>query len=281
MMTRARRVTTLAENGPPPREAAWLYRGQVMHQRLSPFGHRFAYAVYSLLIDVDRLDEVDRLSPLLSVNRPNVLSLREDDHTDDGLSLRVHADRLLAQAGLGERAARIVLLAYPRVFGYVFNPLAVYFAYDGQDRLIAAIYAVRNTFGERHTYVAPVAPGELSEAGLRQSRDKLFHVSPFISMDARYHFRILPPGRAVKLRIHETEVGRPVLAATFSGDGTPVTNAGLCRCLLRFPLLTWKIIAGIHFEALRLWLKGAPFFRSPPPPRRASFGDTEAREADA
>jgi DUF1365 family protein len=78
-----------------------------------------------------------------------------------------------------------------------------------------------------------------------------------------------------------TEAGRPVLAATFSGDGAPVTNAGLCRCLLRFPLLTWKIIAGIHFEALRLWLKGAPFFRSPPPPRRASFGDTEAREADA
>ncbi|MGE6784519.1 DUF1365 domain-containing protein [Ensifer adhaerens] len=268
------RITSMAENGPPPTAAATLYSGKVMHQRLNPFDHRFTYSVFSLLVDVDQLAALGRMSCLLSVNRPGPLSFWERDHGEnEGETLRQFADRLLARAGLKQPAARILLLAYPRMFGYVFNPISTYFAYDASGSLIAIIYAVRNTFGERHNYVAPVLPEETSAAGIRQSRAKMLHVSPFMEMDLRYLFRILPPGKTVRLRIHETSGNTALLAATFQGDATTVNTAALAKILLRFPLMTMKVIAGIHWQAVKLWCKGARFHRSPPPPATASFGD--------
>lgn len=273
----ASRVTSMAANGAPPGEAGTLYPGKVMHQRLKPFGHRFTYSVFSLLVDVDRLAELDRMSRLLGVNRPGILSFRESDHVEiEDETLRQYADRLLAGAGLERPARRVLLLAYPRILGYVFNPISVYFAYGDDGSPVALIYAVRNTFGERHSYVAPVREGEFGPEGIRQERNKLFHVSPFIGMGARYHFRVLPPGRTVRLRIHETEGGEPLLAATFSGHAEPLTDATLAACLARFPLMTLKVTAGIHWQALRLWLKGARFHKSPPPPASASFRDEGA-----
>jgi DUF1365 family protein len=269
------RVTNMIENGPPPTAAGTLYRGKVMHQRLAPFGHRFIYHVFSLLVDIDRLDQLDDLTFLLSVNRPGIVSFHEQDHVDkQDETLRQWVDRMLAGARLAEPAARVLLLAYPRMFGYVFNPLSTYFAYDAEGRLIAIIYGVRNTFGERHSYVAPVLAGESSNAGIRQTRTKIFHVSPFIDMGLRYHFRILPPGKAVRVRIHETDANEPVLEATFSANAAPLTDASLARCLVRFPFMTFKVMAGIHWEALKLWIKGARFRRSPAPPRQsASYRD--------
>jgi DUF1365 family protein len=269
-----RQPTTVAGNGPLPEAAGTLYVGEVMHARLRPFGHRFVYRVFSLLADVDRLDELDRSSRLLAVNRAGVLSLRESDHVErDGETLRGFADRLLEEADLRERASRVLLLAYPRILGYAFNPIAVFFCYGAAGAPIAIIYCVRNTFGERHTYVAPVEAGEAGPEGIRQTRAKRFHVSPFIGMDARYHFRLLPPGRTVRLRIHETEGGEPLLAATFHGEARRLTTANLAALLARFPLMTLKVVAAIHWQALKLWLKGAVFRRSPPPPAPASFGD--------
>jgi uncharacterized protein len=268
------RTTRMSDNGPPPQAAATLYPGEVMHARLKPFGHRFVYRVFSIVVDLDRLDEAGRQSTLFTVNRPGLVSFHEADHVERaGETARAHADRLLAAAGLARPAKRILLMAYPRVLGYVFNPISVYFAYGHEEELVALIYSVRNTFGERHIYVAPVEPGDLTDAGLRQTRAKLFHVSPFIGMEARYHFRLLPPGRALRLRIHETESGEPLLAATFHGEARPLTGTVLARCLLKIPLMTWKIMAGIHWEAAKLWRKGARFHRSPPPPPIASFRD--------
>lgn len=270
----AERITSMAENGPPPPAAGTLYPGKVMHQRLKPFGHRFSYSVFSLLIDIDRLGELSRMSRLLSVNRPGMLSFRESDHVEiEGETLRHFADCLLAGAGLDAPAARILLLAYPRMFGYVFNPISTYFSYDIDDRLIAIIYAVRNTFGQRHSYVAPILPGEASPAGIRQTRTKIFHVSPFMDMGLRYHFRILPPGKTVRVRIHETAGKEPLLAATFNADAAPLNDTNLICCVLRFPFMTMKVMAGIHWEALKLWLKGARFRTSPPPPETASYHD--------
>lgn len=270
------RITTMEANGPPPGAPGTLYPGQVMHHRLKPFGHRFTYTVFSLLVDVDRLDELSRMTPLLGVNRAGLASFRESDHAENGESLRALADRLFAAAGLAEPAAKILLLAYPRIFGYVFNPISVYFAYDRAGRVVGLIYSVRNTFGERHTYVAPVVPGEVSDSGVRQTRRKLFHVSPFIGMGALYHFRILPPGKAIRLRIHETEAGEPLLAAAFSGKAADLTTSSLARCLLKIPFMTWKIMAGIHWEALKLWLKGARFHKGPPAPAPVSHNDSVA-----
>lgn len=269
------RITSMVENGPPPAAAGTLYTGKVMHQRLNPFGHRFSYTVFSLLVDIDRLDNLARMSRLLSVNCLGILSFHESDHVEDrGETLRRFVDRLLVGAGLDKPAARVLLLAYPRLFGYVFNPLSTYFAYDAEGRLIAIIYAVRNTFGERHSYVAPILPGEESPAGIRQTRTKIFHVSPFMEMGLRYHFRILPPGRTVRVRIHETDGKEPMLAATFNADAAPLTDKNLARHLLKFPFMTMKVMVGIHWEALKLWAKGAHFRRSPPPPETASFTDT-------
>lgn len=265
-----RQGVSVTGNGPPPDAAAALYAGDIVHQRMKPFGHRFRYRVFSLLVDLDRLDEAGHLSALFSVNRRNLVSFHEKDHADDeSVTLRAYADRLLAAAGL-DRAARILLVCYPRIIGYVFNPLSVYHAYDADGGLVAMIYEVRNTFGERHSYVCPVGHGEIWDGGLRQSCDKLFHVSPFIGMAARYHFRMLPPGAEIRWRILETDSEGPLLSATFSGRQLPLTNASLLALTARIPFLTFRIVAGIHWEALKLWLKGMRYIRRPAPPPAVS-----------
>jgi hypothetical protein len=268
-------------NGPAPDAAAALYAGTVMHQRMKPFGHRFRYRVFSLMVDIDRLEEANGMSALFSVNRANLVSFLEKDHSGDpGESLRAYANGLLAQAGVAERADRILLVCYPRIFGYVFNPLSVYYAYDRTGGLKAMIYEVRNTFGERHTYVCPVTSGELLPSGVRQSCDKLFYVSPFVPMAMRYHFRMLPPGRDIRWHILETDAEGPLLAATFSGYQMELTTAALLKLTFRIPFLTIKIVAGIHWEAVKLWLKGASYIPRPKAPPAVSVKpDTTIVEA--
>jgi uncharacterized protein len=239
-------------------DAAALYIGDVMHARLKPMGHRFSYRVMSLLIDLDRLEEADRQSPLFGVNRAALYSFNEADHgTRDGSPLRAHAQRCAAERGIDLTGGRVLLLCYPRLLGYTFNPLSVYFCYRADGELALMIYEVRNTFGEIHPYVLAVKPGELSAAGVRQQQDKLLYVSPFIEMAMRYHFHVLPPDKQVKLRILETDRDGPLLAATFSGHQRVLNTGELLRVFVALPMVTLKIIAAIHWEAIRLWIKGA------------------------
>jgi DUF1365 family protein len=240
-----------------PAEAAVLYVGDVMHARLKPVGHRFSYRVMSLLIDLDRLAEADRQSPLFGVNRTALYSFHETDHgRRDGSSLRAYAQRCAAEHSIDLMGGRVLLLCYPRLFGYAFNPLSVYFCYRASGELALLIYEVRNTFGEIHPYVLPVKSGEISDAGVRQRQDKLFYVSPFVGMAMRYHFRIRPPAERVQLRILESDRHGPLLAATFNGSRRPLDTKELLRAFFALPLVTMKIMAAIHWEALRLWLKG-------------------------
>jgi DUF1365 family protein len=238
--------------------AASLYVGEVMHARLKPMGHRFSYRVMSLLIDLDRLEAADRQSPLFGVNRAALYGFAEADHGDrDGSPLRAYAQRCAALHGIDLTGGRVLLLCYPRMLGYTFNPLSVYFCYGACGELALIIYEVRNTFGEVHAYVLPVQPDQISAAGVRQSQDKSFHVSPFIEMAMRYHFRVLPPKESVKLRILETDHDGPLLAASFNGRRRALNTAELLRAFFALPLLPLKIVAAIHWEALRLWVKGA------------------------
>lgn len=267
-------------NGPPSGEAAVLYAGQVMHQRMKPMGHRFNYKVFSLLIDLDRLDEADHMSRVFSVNSFNLLSFHEKDHSGQrDQSLRSYANALLQNAGVETPPARILLACYPRILGRVFNPIAVYYAYDAQNAVIAMIYEVRNTFGERHTYVCPVGPTQVSPAGIRQQCDKLFHVSPFVPMNMRYHFRMLPPGEEIRWRILETDAEGPLLAATFSGTRLPLKTGQILRLVAKIPHLTIKIITGIHWEALRLWVKGARYISRPEASEPVSVWRDDSRVA--
>lgn len=263
-----------ALSAPPPDAPLTLYAGLVMHQRMKPKSHRFSYSVYSVLMDLDRQSEIGALSPVLSHNRWNLFSVHDKDHGPaNGSALRPWADALLEAAGLDERAARILLLCYPRVLGTVFNPLSVYYAYDAQNHLLGVIYEVRNTFGERHAYVARVEAGEFSPAGLRQTRAKLFYVSPLLDMDMRYHFNLKPPGQAVTIRILETDTQGPILSATFHGRAQAVSTRTLIMQALRVPLLTAKVVGAIHYEALRLWLKGIKLKVRPKAPPAFSLHD--------
>jgi DUF1365 family protein len=241
-----------------PAAPAALYVGDVMHARLKPMGHRFSYRVMSLLIDLDRLADADRQSPLFGVNRAALYSFHEADHgSRDGSSLRAYAQFCATERGIELTDGRVLLLSYPRLLGYTFNPLSVYFCYRADGELALLIYEVRNTFGDIHPYVLPVTPGDISDAGVRQQQDKLFYVSPFIEMAMRYHFRVLPPGERVQLRILETDREGPLLAATFNGSHRALNTKELLRAFFAFPMVTMKIMAAIHWEALWLWLKGA------------------------
>src|SRR5665213_991064 len=241
----------------PESAPAALYFGEVMHARLKPTGHRFSYRVMSLLIDLDRLEAADRQSPLFGVNRAALYSFNEADHGErDGSSLRLYAQRCAAEHGVDLAGGRVRLLCYPRLLGFTFNPLSVYFCDRADGELALVIYEVRNTLGDIHPYAIAVKPGEFSAAGLRQEQEKLFYVSPFIEMATRYHFRLLPPDETVKLRILETDRQGPLLAATFHGRRQGLTTAALLRSFVALPLVTFKIVAAIHWQALRLWLKG-------------------------
>jgi DUF1365 family protein len=246
---------------------AALYFGDVMHARLKPMGHRFTYRVMSLLIDLDRLDDADRTSRLFGVNRAALYSFHEKDHGErDGSSLRAYAQRCAAAHGIDLTGGRVELLCYPRLLGYTFNPLSVYFCHHADGMLALIIYEVRNTFGDIHSYVLPIADGEQTDAGIRQVQDKLFYVSPFIEKAMRYHFRVSPPADEVKLRILETDSEGPLLAATFHGRRTALTSRALLRSFVGLPLVTFKIMAAIHWEALRLWIKGARLVPRPKAP---------------
>ena len=237
---------------------AALYFGEVMHARLKPMGHRFSYRVMSLLIDLDRLEEADRQCLLFGVNRPALYSFSEADHGErDGAPLRTYAQRCADAHGIDLTGGRVLLLCYPRLLGYTFNPLSVYFCYRADGVLALMIYEVRNTFGDIHAYVLPVKPAQTSAAGIRQQHDKLFYVSPFIGMAMLYHFRVWPPAESVKLRILESDRGGPLLSATFNGRRRDLTTPALLRSVFSLPLVTVKIFAAIHWEALRLWIKGA------------------------
>ncbi len=252
--------TTAKANGAPPCEAAALYSGTVMHARLKPFSHRFTYRVFNLLIDIDRQEEAAGLSRFFSVCRFNLASFHPEDHGPrDGSSLRIHVDGLLAAHGLAQPARRVMLLCYPRILGYVFNPLSVFYVYGENDELIALIYEVRNTFGGMHTYVEPVRIGQVGPQGVRQERAKAFYVSPFIEMEQKYQFRMLPPGESVRVRILESDKSGPILSATFIGARKQLKSLALIALCAKIPLLTLKVVAAIHWEAFKIWLKGAPF----------------------
>jgi DUF1365 family protein len=248
---------------------ACLYAGTVMHQRLRPFRHRFAYRVFSLCVDLDRLPDAAALSPFFSAGRFNLLSFHEDDHLPgEARSLAERARHLLAAHGIDAGRGQIRLLCYPRVLGYAFNPLSVYFASDEAGVMVGVIYEVRNTFGERHTYVLPVAAGAQNRA-IEQRAVKSFFVSPFLPMDLAYRFRLKPPGERVGVSILETGPEGPVMTAAFAGRRVGLSTMNILFLCARVPLMTLKVWAAIRWQALRILAKGARLQRRTRPAQAA------------
>ncbi|MDQ8020806.1 MAG: DUF1365 domain-containing protein [Moraxellaceae bacterium] len=248
-----------------------LYAGSLMHLRLRPKRHLLRYRMYSMLLDLDELQDTASRLRLFSLNRFNLFSFHERDHgagTTTGLTPWVRGR--LREAGL-PHDGRIQLFAMPRVLGYVFNPLSVYFCHDTQGALRAILYEVNNTFGERHCYLLEVDAdqrdaGPHDAAAVRQQCAKRFHVSPFLGLDMEYRFRVLPPAASrmrMKLVVDVHDADGRTLVAEYASTRRPLDDANLLRLLFGHPLLTLKVIVGIHWEALRLWLKGVKVFNRP------------------
>ncbi len=243
--------------------AAVLYFGRVLHQRLMPFRHRFSYRVFSLYLDIDRLAEIDRQSPLFSCNRFGIFSFHECDHgARDGTKLRSWVEGHLHAGNTDLAGGRIMLLCFPRLFGYVFNPLSIFYCHDAGGRLRAILYEVKNTFGQQHCYMLPVT----GDGDVVQTIEKRFYVSPFIGMEATYAFRLTPPGERLSIMIRQSVPAGDLLIAAQSGRRADFNSAQLLWALLAYPLMSLKVTGAIHWEAMRLWIKGARYHRRPAPP---------------
>lgn len=238
-----------------------LYRGRVRHTRVSPFHHSFSYRVFYGLFDIDMLDELDSSLRWFSVGRFNLLSFDPGVHGPaDGSALRPWVESTLRRAGVDLEGGKIYLLAFPRILGYVFNPISVWYCYDSSGRLAALIYEVRNTFGDRHSYVVPVADGDL-----RHGFAKRLHVSPFNAMDQDYEFSVSAPGERLTLSIDQHDETGQLLRAGMALTRVPFNDANVWRLFWTHPLLTLKVISAIHWQALKLKLKGATFHPRPAP----------------
>lgn len=243
-----------------------LYTGFVSHRRTHPAVHAFRYPLAVFHLDLDELPALDRRLRLFAVNRPGVFSFQDSDHMDrETGDTRRKLRAFLRHQGVDLEDGKIFLLTQCRLFHYVFNPVSFYFCYTAQQALHAVVAEVNNTFGERHLYLLsehnrqPAAkPGRRSY----QAR-KIMHVSPFLSTDAIYDFHFAPVAERLSLRIGESERGERILDSHLWGRRRELSDRRLGAVLLRYPLLTLKITAAIHWQALRLYRKGAPFSSQP------------------
>ena len=267
------RPATAAAADRPDLAPSCLYLGTVMHKRLLPFRHSFRYRVFSLWLDVDDLGGLGRRLRLFSHNRFNLFGLYDRDHgARDGSALRPWVEAALADAGIDLAGGKIRVLCFPRVLGYVFNPLSLFYCYHADGRLLAVLYEVRNTFGQKHGYVLPVDGERRRGEPILQSCRKGFYVSPFIGMEATYGFRLNEPDDRAAVLIRQSVPEGTMLLASLTGRRRRLTDANLFRAFFAYPMMTLKVIGAIHWQALRLWRKGALFHRRPPaPPRDVSY----------
>ena len=236
-----------------------IYNGTVIHKRFKPKEHFFKYQVFSLLIDLSELDILDKKISFFSYNSFNLISFFDKDHGDrNGTSLIKWVKLNLNINNISTENIKIKLLCYPRILGYVFNPLSIFFIYDKNEKLISILYEVKNTFGEQHTYVFKV---EGENKLIQNNCSKKFHVSPFIEMNCNYFFRVLNPGENLSIIIDQHDQEGKILFASQDGKRSDLTSKNLMNSYLKHPLMTFKIIAAIHFEAFKLWTKGIKFIK--------------------
>ena len=238
---------------------SFIYNGKVIHKRFKPKKHFFKYNVFSLFLDLSEIKEIDKRISFFSYNKFNLISFYEKDHGQrDGSSLSSWVKYNLKKTGIKNNNIKIKLLCYPRIFGYVFNPLSIFFVYDKNNNLISILYEVKNTFDEQHTYVFKV---EGQKKLIQNNCSKKFHVSPFIEMNCNYFFRISNPEQKLSVVIDQYDQEGKILFASQDGERSDLTTKNLMNSYLKHPLMTFKIISAIHFEAFKLWIKGIKFIK--------------------
>jgi DUF1365 family protein len=244
-----------------------LFPGHVTHARLKPKTHRLSYSIYSLLLDLDELEVLDRSLRWFSVDRFNLFSFYRKDRCDrSGKSLRQQVEASMRAAGISPDDGRITLLTMPRLLGWAFNPLSIFFCYRLDGTVAAILWEVDNTFGERHAYVIPAADPVGGE--ITQDCDKALYVSPFMDMDLHYRFRVRPPTDRLAVAIDTSDAEGLVLTARHLARRVELTDRALLSAFFRIPLLTLKVVGGIHWEAMKIWLKGVKLRPRPAPPQQ-------------
>ena len=236
-----------------------IYNGTVIHKRFKPKIHFFKYKVFSILIDISEINLLNKTLKIFSYNKFNIVSFYDEDHGPrDGTSVKEWVIKNLQDNQIDTQDIKIKLLCYPRIFGFVFNPLSIFFIYNKKSELISILYEVKNTFDEQHTYIFK---NKENENTIKHTCKKKFHVSPFIEMNCTYFFKILKPGDKISVIIDQYDEEGKLLYASQDGSRIELNNKNLFLSYLKHPLMTFKIIAAIHFEAFKLWIKGIKFIK--------------------
>jgi uncharacterized protein len=256
-----------------------LYIGRVIHRRVRPKRHLLRYRTWCLLLDLDELRSLSQSLWLYSHNSPNLFSTRDSDYgAGVATSLREQVEAHMRSAGMTPDGGAIRLLTMPRILGYAFNPISVYYCYSRTGALIAMLYEVNNTFGQRHSYFFPV--DAMADGWVRQSCAKKLYVSPFMTMEMTYDFLVSPPGDDLSLRIVDRDADGVVMTALQQQRRVELNDVALLKVFCTHPLLTLKVTAGIHLEALLLWLKGVPLQERPLAPHNSITLGAETREKE-
>lgn len=268
-----------------------IYRGLVSHRRYLPKGHSFRYRISSWLVDLDELEQLAGRRGwrwLFGYNRPALWSIYDADHgslqskkghdtqAKKPIALREHVTQTCLANGQ-QIPTRVALLSFPRFLGFTFNPLALFYCYDRQNELFAVIHQVTNTFHQRHHYFIPVdSPTELTRdngeptSTLVQHSNKILYVSPFMPQQGRYQFTLVPPGAEVRVKIDYFDAHHHLLTADLQGKRHSLTLTTLLVESLRTPLLPFKVVGAIHWQALKLWFKGISIQPRPRQPTDSS-----------
>ncbi|GAA4022641.1 DUF1365 domain-containing protein [Actimicrobium antarcticum] len=241
--------------------------GKVLHSRLRPVANDFGYGVYYLRLPLRTLGGDDFGPRLFSRNRFNLLSFHDSDHGDGKQALLPWIDQLLQAEGIDDATGEVWLQAFPRVLGYVFNPVSFWFCHRPDGALRAILCEVRNTFGEKHCYLLDT--GAAMPYGIELTARKVFHVSPFCATEGAYRFRFMRTARKTEhtvARIDHDDASGPLLLTSISGVAAPLTDRTVLRAFSGYPLMTFGVVARIHWQALKLFIKRVPFFSKPVPP---------------